>query len=284
VNGTCNYILSSMTKSGESYSAALAQAQKDGLAEADPSLDVKGFDSAHKLVILSSLAFGERVAFDTFPVSGIDDLESIDLTYGKELGYVIKLLAAAERRPDGLALRVRPHFIHQDHPLAWVSGAFNAVSVYGHSSGHSMYYGRGAGGLPTSSAVMADLVSSALGTAKILFDALKLYPDRSPKAKLLDSDLNLSRYYIRTTLADSPGVLGKVAGILGKYDISISSALQKEGDRSRHPVNSVPVVITTHVAKEGNMRRAISEFAGMRESLSPPVVIPIMDEYREFSQ
>lgn len=284
VNGTCNYILSSMTKSGESYASALAQAQKDGLAEADPSLDVKGLDSAHKLVILSSLAFGERVDFDTFPVDGIDGLEAIDLTYGKELGYVIKLLAAAERRPDGLALRVRPHFIHQDHPLAWVSGAFNAVSVYGHSSGHSMYYGRGAGGLPTSSAVMADLVSSALGTSKLLFDALRLYPDRSPEAKLLDSDLTMSRYYIRTTLADVPGVLGKVAGILGKHDISISSALQKEGDRAFHPDNSVPVVITTHVAKEGDMRRAIGEFAGMRESLSPPIVIPIMDEYREFSR
>lgn len=284
VNGTCNYILSSMTTSGESYAAALAQAQKDGLAEADPTLDVKGLDSAHKLVILSSLAFGQRVSFGTFPVCGIDGLESIDLTYGKELGYVIKLLAAAERRPDGLALRVRPHFIHQDHPLAWVSGAFNAVSVYGHASGHSMYYGRGAGGLPTSSAVMADIVSSALGTAKLLFDALKLYPDRNPEARLLDPDLNVSRNYIRTTLADVPGVLGKVAGILGKHDISISSALQKETDRSLHPANSVPVVITTHMAREGNVRKAIGEFARMPESLSPPVVIPIMDEYREFSQ
>jgi homoserine dehydrogenase len=284
VNGTCNYILSSMTKSGASYAAALAQAQKDGLAEADPTLDVKGLDSAHKLVILSSLAFGQRVDFDTFPVCGIDELDSIDLTYGKELGYVVKLLAAAERRPDGLSLRVRPHFIHQDHPLAWVSGAFNAVSVYGHASGHSMYYGRGAGGLPTSSAVMSDLVSSALGTAKLQFDSLKLYPDRSPKAKLIDPGLTMSRYYIRTTLADVPGVLGRVAGILGKYEISISSALQKESVHSLHPDNSVPVVITTHMAREGNMRKAIAEFSCLKESLAQPIVIPIMDEYKEFSQ
>jgi homoserine dehydrogenase len=283
VNGTCNYILSAMTKSGESYANALAQAQKDGLAEADPTLDVKGFDSAHKLVILSSLAFGQRVEYESFPVTGIDGLEVTDLVYGKELGYVIKLLAAAERRPEGLSLRVRPHFIHQDHPLAWVSGAFNAVSVYGHSSGHSMYYGRGAGGLPTSSAILADVVSSTLGTVKLQFDNLRLYPDQTPAAALIDPDLNLSRYYIRTSLADVPGVLGKVAGILGNHGISITSALQKETNRGLHAENSIPVVITTHIAMEGSMRRAMAEFASLRESLAHPVYIPIMDEYREFS-
>ncbi len=283
VNGTCNYILSAMTKSGQSYATALAQAQKDGLAEADPTLDVKGMDSAHKLVILSSLAFGQQVSYESFPVAGIDELDVMDITYGKELGYVVKLLAAAERRPEGLSLRVRPHFIHEDHPLAWVSGSFNAVSLYGHSSGHSMYYGRGAGGLPTSSAILADIVSSALGTAKLLFDSLRIYPDQSPPAVLLNPDLNMSRYYLRTMLADVPGVLGKVAGILGTYGISISSALQKEANRSLHAEGAVPVVITTHIASEGSMRRALAEFSNLTESLAPPVAIPIMDEYREFS-
>jgi homoserine dehydrogenase len=284
VNGTCNHILTAMSRAGQSYAEALADAQRAGLAEADPSLDVKGLDSAHKLAILASLAFGQGVRDGSFPVSGVDSLDVKDLRYGAELGYVVKLLAAAERRPEGLSLRVRPHFISLDHPLAWVSGAFNAVSVYGHSSGHSMHYGRGAGGLPTSSAILSDIVSSALGTAKILFSSLRLFPDQCPEAVLLDPDANVSRYYLRLNVADVPGVLGKVAGILGDHGISISSALQKEAGRGEGASNAVAVVVTTHEALEGSMRRAQAEIAALKESAAPPVAIPIMDEYREFTR
>ncbi len=282
VNGTTNHILSAMTESGASYAQALADAQQAGLAEADPSLDVSGRDSAHKLTILSSLAFGARVRLGSFPVEGIDSLDVRDLAYGRELGYVLKLLAAAERREQGISLRVRPHFIHQEHPLAWVSGAFNAVSVYGSASGHTMHYGRGAGGLPTASAVMADIVSSALGTAKAQFDSLRIFPDQSPEAILIDPALNRSRYYLRLSVADAPGVLGKVAGILGERGISISSALQKENAREDQASPGVPVVITTHEALEGSMRAALAEIAALPESAGSPVLIPIMDEYVEF--
>ncbi len=284
VNGTCNHILSAMTKSGQSYADALADAQKGGLAEADPTLDVKGMDSAHKLTIMASLAFGRRVRLGSFPVSGIDDLDVKDIRYGRELGYVLKLLAAAERRHEGVSLRVRPHFIHEEHPLAWVSGAFNAVSVYGHASGHTMHYGRGAGGLPTASAVLADVVSSALGTAGALFSSLRIFPDLTEDAVVIDPGLNTSRYYVRLSVADVPGVLGKVAGILGDKGISISSALQKELGRDDGAGKAVSVVITTHEALEGSMRTASEEIAGLKESLAAPVVIPIMDEYREFSR
>ncbi|MBT3201048.1 MAG: homoserine dehydrogenase, partial [Phycisphaerales bacterium] len=151
VNGTCNYILSEMTTRGQSYSEALADAQADGLAEADPTLDVAGVDSAHKIAIMAALAFGRQIDFDAIPANGIDSLDTMEIRFGQELGYVVKLLAIAQRQSDGLSLRVRPAFISKEHPLAWVSGPFNAVSVYGHATGHTMYYGRGAGGLPTAS-------------------------------------------------------------------------------------------------------------------------------------
>ena len=150
LNGTCNYILTAMTQAGESYNNALKEAQRAGFAEADPTLDVSGQDTVHKLTILASLAFGKQIEAGAIPVSGIDTLEAIDVAYGQELGYVVKLLAIAKRHEEGgLSLCVRPAFITKEHPLAWVSGPFNAVSIYGDATGHTMYYGRGAGGSPT---------------------------------------------------------------------------------------------------------------------------------------
>ena len=179
VNGTCNYILTEMIQKGQSYEDALRAAQSSGLAEADPRLDVSGTDSAHKLAILAALAFGRRIDFEKIPVQGIDNLDLIDVTFGQELGYVVKLLAIAQRFEGGLSLRVRPSFITREHPLAWVSGPFNAVSVYGHAVGHTMYYGRGAGGTPTASAIIADIVSIALGSAPRAFHDLHIWPDRA---------------------------------------------------------------------------------------------------------
>lgn len=280
VNGTCNYILTAMTRQNTSFSDALAQAQRQGLAEADPTLDVSGGDSAHKLAIMAALAFGRRVDFDAIPVEGIDTLEACDVAFGQELGYVIKLLAIAERRDDALSLRVRPAFISTEHPLAWVSGPFNAVSVYGHATGHTMYYGRGAGDMPTGSAVVADIASVATGTAQRQFEQLKLWPDLAPPAEQLPASAVRSRYYLRMMAQDRPGVLAQVANVLGRHDISIRSVLQHE-PAPGSDIEGVNVVITTHIADEGNIRKAITEVDELEVIKAPTVCISIVDEHPE---
>jgi homoserine dehydrogenase len=270
-----------MTRSGQTYAAALADAQAAGLAEADPTLDVAGIDSAHKLTILAALAFGQRVDFDAIAVEGIDTLDSQDIIYGGELGYVVKLLAIAHRQEKGLCLRVRPAFITKGHPLAWVSGPFNAVSVYGHATGHTMYYGRGAGGMPTASAVVADMVSLATGRAQSAFDQLHLWPDRTPKARQIPIDAIRSRYYVRMLAADRPGVLAKTTAIFGRHDISISSVLQHEAAPGSPAGSMVPVVVTTTTALEGNLRRALAEVDALKVIQPPSVCIAMVDEHPE---
>lgn len=279
VNGTCNYILTEMIQKGEGYDEALRAAQAAGLAEADPHLDVSGLDSAHKLAIMAALAFGQRIDFEKIPVQGIDRLELIDVTFGQELGYIVKLLAIAQRTDRGLSLRVRPAFITREHPLAWVSGPFNAVSVYGHAVGHTMYYGRGAGGSPTASAIVADLVALALGTAQSAFHNLRIWPDRTIEALHLPSDQIESRYYVRVMVEDIPGVFAQLATILGNHSISISSVLQKEPE-DKEP-EGVPVVITTHSAREGNMFDALREIDNLSVVKRPSVCIGIIDEHEE---
>jgi homoserine dehydrogenase len=279
VNGTCNYILTEMTAHGRSYAEVLADAQRQGLAEADPTLDVTGGDSAHKLAILAGLAFGARVELEAIPTFGIDDLELCDVAFGQQLGYVIKLLAIAERQEHGLSLRVRPAFIHRSHPLAWVSGPFNAVSVYGHATGHTMYYGRGAGGMPTASAVVADLASLALGTWQPIFNHLPVWPDLAEPARQLPVDDVRSRYYLRIACSDRPGVFAQIASLLGQHDISITSLLQQEPapDTDR----GVPIVITTHKALEGNVRQALEEIDRLPVVTGTSVCIGIVEEYPE---
>jgi len=281
VNGTCNYILTAMTLYGQSYAEALAEAQRDGLAEADPTLDVAGVDSAHKLAIMASLAFGKRIDFDEIAAEGIDQLELCDVNYGQELGYVVKLLAIAQRQREGLSLRVCPAFISKAHPLAWVSGPFNAVSVYGHATGHTMYYGRGAGAMPTASAVVADLAAVADGTAQRHFDALKTWPDLADAAVQLSPEAVLSRYYLRVMVEDRPGVLAQIAAILGRYEISIASVLQHEAPAGSDPSAGVPVIITTYRALEGNVQQALAEVGSLASIKAVPVHIAIVDEHPE---
>ncbi len=279
VNGTCNFILTEMTTNGRDYSAVLAEAQAAGLAEADPTLDVSGGDSAHKLAILASLGFGQKIDFDSIPLAGIDTLELCDVYFGQDLGYVLKLLAIAERQADGISLRVRPAFISMEHPLAWVSGAFNAVSVYGHATGHTMYYGRGAGGLPTASAVVADIVSIAIGSAQRTFENLGVWPDRAEDAAQLPLDAVISRYYLRIVCEDQPGVFAAIATILGNHDISISSLLQHEPPEDLK--GCVPIVITTHEALEGDVRLALTEIDNLPAVKAGSVCIEIVEEYPE---
>ncbi|MBN2351672.1 MAG: homoserine dehydrogenase [Spirochaetales bacterium] len=282
VNGTCNYVLTQMTERGESYAAALAGAQKLGFAEKDPTLDVSGRDSAHKLAILSAIAFAQPIDQAGFSVEGIDNLDLCDVCYGGELGYVLKLLAIARREGDGLYAAVKPAFIPKSHPLAWVSGPFNAVSVYGSATGHTMYYGRGAGPDPTASAVVADVISLALGTGQIYFDSLALWPDRAAKNRVLPRRESRTRFYVRLTAADESGVLAKIAAVFGRFTISISSVLQKEpaGESTSRP--GVPVVITTHPAPESAVCDALREVDALTEILDKSVCLTILDEHQEF--
>lgn len=281
VNGTCNYILTSMSQKGQDYHTALAAAQEIGFAEADPTFDVAGIDSAHKLSILASLAFDCQAEFAAIPVTGIDTLDAMDVVFGKELGYVVKLLAVANRLPGGLSLRVRPTFIATGHPLAWVSGPFNAVSVYGDTVGHTMYYGRGAGGKPTASAVIADIVSVASGVTPTRFSQNRARPDLTHPVVQLPLGSIRGRFYIRCMVIDIPGVFAELASALGRNGVSISSVLQKELPDADGSLDPVPIVITTHTVNEGDLERAISEIDALACTVQPSVCIEILDEFQE---
>jgi homoserine dehydrogenase len=284
VNGTCNFILTEMIQKGESYSEALWGAQSKGLAEADPTLDVTGVDSAHKLAIMAAIAFGQRVDFEAIPIEGIDGLDSDDVLYADELGYVVKLLAIGTRMGDGIALRVRPAFISKDHPLAWVSGPFNAVSVYGHATGHTMYYGRGAGGSPTASAVVADIAGIAAGSIQSVFKRYGYWPDKVKQRKQIAVEETVNRYYLRVMVDDTPGALARITTILGKHGINISSVLQDELPSTTSDHDSkhfVPVVITVHPAKEKNVTTAVTEIDALDATGGSSSVITIVDEHPE---
>lgn len=280
VNGTCNTILTRMTRNGWSYPEALAEAQRLGFAEADPSLDVSGRDAAQKLALLASLAFNARVGESDILVEGIEALHPADIQFAQELGYVIKLLAIADRdAEDRLALRVHPTLVHKDDVLAEVSGGFNAISIYGHAVGHALFYGRGAGQMPTASAVVADLVNVAIGTAPLAFKQLRIFPDSAAPAKVLPIEQLRSRYYLRLTAKDEPGVMAQVSHALGQHGISLSAILQRETEQSKH----VPVVITTHLAQEGAVRRALRQIDGLPTIVPPTVCLRVIDQPKEFA-
>jgi homoserine dehydrogenase len=280
VNGTCNTILTRMTRNGWSYAEALAEAQKLGFAEADPTLDVSGRDAAQKLAVLAGLAFNARVFENDIAVEGIEKLQPIDIQYARELGYVIKLLAIGERdRENRLALRVHPTLVHRDDVMAEVSGSFNAISIYGHALGHALFYGRGAGQMPTASSVVADLVGVAVGTTALAFKNLKIFPDSASPATILSPEKVKSRFYLRVTAMDQPGVLAQITAALGNHLISLSAILQRETQDSR----AVPVVITTHAAEEGPVRAALREIDALPTILAPTVCLKVIDQPVEFA-
>ena len=278
VNGTCNFILSEMSANGTAYADVLAQAQADGLAEADPTLDVTGMDSAHKLTILGSLAFGKNISLDDIHCQGVDTLDVRDITFGQELGFTTKLLAIAMRQGDAISLRVHPAFIRNDHPLSSVSGPFNAACIYGHAVGHTMYYGRGAGGSATASAVVADIIDVALGNAGRRFGSLGVWPDRTQKANVLAMDDIRGKYYLRFTCKDTPGALGKVADTLGKCNISIAQMIQHN---AADATGCTPVVMTSHEAIEGDVQKALATIDALDVIAAPTVMIRIVDEHEE---
>jgi len=261
VNGTANYVLTQMTRQGLAYDEALRQAQSLGYAEADPALDVDGTDSAHKLTILASLAFDADVPLDRIRKQGIRQITQEDIGYADELGYVIKLLATAACDGDSIELEVSPRLVSKDRPMALVGGPFNAISVIGDAVGHTMYYGQGAGQMPTGSAVVADVIDTIMGQAGLVFGASPLWSERSRTLPIKTPEQLESRFYLRFVVEDRPGVLAAIARTLGDHRISITSVLQHESDEPGNG-KAVPVVITTHRAVQANVLAAVDEING----------------------
>ncbi|MFZ3209594.1 MAG: homoserine dehydrogenase [Geobacteraceae bacterium] len=258
LNGTCNYILSKMTQEGTDFSEALKKAQQLGYAEADPTLDIEGIDTAHKLSILLSLCFGSTVAFRDIHTEGISSISAIDINFARDFGYKIKLLAIGKRDGDRIEARVHPTMIPVNHPLADVDGAFNAIRLTGDFVGPVMLYGRGAGMESTASAVVGDLLDIARNlVAGISRRCAPLgYLDGHVKALGIKPIGEIeSKYYIRFSVNDKPGVLAKISGALGQHGISIESMIQK----GRSTGEAVPIVIMTHEAGETNVRKALDE-------------------------
>lgn len=282
LNGTCNYILTKMLDARAAYADALAKAQSLGYAEADPTLDIDGTDAAHKLAILASVAMRENINVNAIPVvRGIQDLQLTDLVAGRELGYTCKLLAVAERVESGVQLSVRPTFIPSSHPLAKVDGAFNAVSVYGDAVGHVLLYGRGAGGGPTASAVVADIIDVAIGTAQQTFNLLGPYADDAVPARVIPTDENETAYYIRVELLDRPGGMARIAQVLADEGISIASLVQHAPEGTAGD-KGVPVVATTHVTRDKIVHRAVDVMNQLDVVRGPVVCIPAIEERPEF--
>ena len=249
INGTSNYVLSRMDKTGCDFKDALKEAQRLGYAERNPSLDINGGDSAHKLAILASIAFNRDVTYKDIYVEGISRISHSDIEYARELNSRIKLLAIAKLSGDNLELRVHPTLISMDHPLAGVDGVFNAVYILGDLVGEELFYGKGAGSLPAASAVISDIVD--LAKCVDIFAAESAVFGRGKRIKNI-SDIS-SKFYIRFSCIDRPGVFAKIADILGKNNISIASVIQKERRREK----TVPVIILTHEAPEASVRKAL---------------------------
>ena len=272
VNGTCNYILTEMSHQGKEYATALREAQEAGFAEADPTLDVNGTDSAHKIAILAILAYGQEVNFEDIPISGIDTIQLADIRNGLELGYAMKLLAITEQSQFGLSTRVHPAFISMEEPLAQVSGPFNAVSVFGDAVGHTSYYGRGAGMMPTASAVVADIIEIAKGNAMKNFASAAGLGRAAEPVSMCPAEEITSRYYLRMSVEDRPGVFAQIARVLGDHRISISACMQHESES----VEIVPVVIMTHRARQGDMVQALKEIERLQVVKAAPICIAVM--------
>ena len=258
INGTTNYILTKMAQEGLDFAAALSEAQALGYAEPDPSNDVEGVDAAYKLAILATLAFRTQVRPADVHHEGITRLAARDFRYARELGYAIKLLAIGKEEDGSVELRVHPTFLPEELLLAKVDGVFNAVQVEGDLIGRALFYGRGAGSLPTSSAVVADVIDLARNMTLGVSNRLRL--DLKAPAKLRPMAEISTRYYVRMNVADRPGVLAQIARTLGDHQISIASVIQKEVDES---AQAAEIVIMTHLAKESAMQQALQELAGL---------------------
>jgi homoserine dehydrogenase len=258
LNGTSNFIVTEMEERGSTYEGALAEAQQRGFAEADPTMDVDGSDAAQKLAILAHLAFGARVHWSEIPRVGIDTLELPEFQYAKELGYRIKLLASANLTEGVLDLNVAPTLIRMGLPLAEVRENYNAISVDGDAVGRLFFHGQGAGQMPTASAVVADMIDTAVGRTRLTFRTLELWSKREARVGIRAHKYLKGRYYLRFTVEDHPGVMAQITGVIGRHGVSIASVIQHEPNNDgKMPV--VPLVIMTHLTTEGATAAAIEE-------------------------
>ncbi len=284
LNGTTNYILTEMNEKGKSFDEVLKEAQRLGYAEADPTLDINGVDAGHKISILASLSFGGFLNFEDVYIEGIDSIEKMDIQLGKELNYTLKLLAIAKSyKNNEVEVRVHPTFIPSSHPLAKVDGVYNAVMVEGSNVGECMFYGKGAGSLPTASAVVSDIVDIAKSVSLGIGREIEI-----TSMNWEHKDLNLkkvsdfyTRYYIRFMVPDKIGILSKIAGVFAKHNISIASVIQKDkvvnyynGDNDGY----VPLVLLTHTASENNTQSAIREIEELRLTKGKTTLIRVEDE------
>ncbi|MDE2514714.1 MAG: homoserine dehydrogenase [Rhodospirillales bacterium] len=268
LNGTCNYILTAMREHGHEFADVLAEAQRLGYAEADPSFDVDGIDAAHKLAILAALAFGRPVAFSAVHVEGIRHVSATDIAFAGELGYRIKLLGLARRMEHGISARVHPCMVPEASPIARVDGVYNAVVAEGDFVGRVMLQGRGAGAGPTASAVVADLIDIARGRAAPVWGADARALSDAPSVAI---GAHIGAYYLRLMVVDRPGVIADVAAALRDHGVSLESMIQ----RARSAGEAVPVVLVTHETEEAAMARALARIAALDAVMETPTLIRI---------
>ena len=274
VNGTTNYMLDKMTTDGVDFATVLAEAQAKGYAEADPTADVGGWDAARKIAILASIAFGTRVSLEDVSVEGITRIEPEDIDYGRELDYVVKLLAIAQENEKGVNARVHPAFIHKSHPLAAVRDVFNAIFVRGDAVGDTMFYGRGAGALPTASAVCADVMEAARyicfhSSSHILctcYEEKRIF-------RIAETE---SPYYIRLLAEDRPGVMAAIAGAFGSQQVSLNSVIQK-----RRVGNRAEIVLITYKVNDADLQLAVQTLAGLSVVNKVSTVIRVVGDDAE---
>ena len=276
LNGTCNYILTRMEREGLPFETVLAEAQRLGYAEADPALDIDGFDTAHKAAILALLSYGFHVPLASVPVEGIRGLDGMDVTYARELGYRIKLLACVARVDGAVAVRVGPTLVPLNHMLASVSGVFNAVMVRGDMTGDTLYYGRGAGREPTASTVIGDIADIArnLRTRQARHSRAAQIARETPR--LCAADEMRSAFYLRLMVRDEAGSLGRFTGILGAHGVSIAAVMQKAA--GSEAAGFVPVVALTHAAQEASLNAALDEITASGVVSTRPVRLRLLEE------
>ncbi|MBT9494056.1 MAG: homoserine dehydrogenase [Paucibacter sp.] len=271
INGTTNFILSEMRSKGLDFGVVLKEAQRLGYAEADPTFDIEGVDAAHKISLMSAIAFGSPVQFDKAHVEGITQLQAVDIKYAEQLGYRIKLLGLTRRRENGIELRVHPTLVPMARLIANVEGAMNAVVVQGDAVGTTLYYGKGAGAEPTASAVIADLVDiTRLHTADPdhRVPHLAFQPDAMSDTPVLAMEEVQTSFYLRLRVADEAGVLSSITSILAESDISIDAVLQRESAEGERQTD---LIILTHETVEGRMNRALARMQGLPTVLAPIV-------------
>jgi homoserine dehydrogenase len=277
LNGTCNYILSKITDEGSSFADALAVAQKEGYAEADPTLDVEGHDTAHKITILSSIAYGMPLDLKGVYVEGISHITPVDIEFAGQFGYRIKLLAISKQREGAVEVRVHPTMIPFGDMLSNVNGTLNAVTVTGDASGDILLYGRGAGMMPTASAVVSDLVDLArnlLAGVSGRVPGLGFQAGNVRALSILPIEEIGGHYYFRFSALDRPGVLSTISGVLGRHGISLQSVHQK----GRKTDGAVPLVMLSHRAREKDVRQALAEIGALDVVAAKPVLIRIEDQ------